>query len=70
MEIQCMFFIRLSLSVSFHYQNKREIKKIVLKKGDRLFPTVRERNGFEIQEKLLNQHFLAIFTGIQSNFVL
>ena len=36
----------------------------------RLFPTVREQNGFEIQEKLLNQHFLDIFKGVQSNFEL
>ena len=36
----------------------------------RLFLTIREQNGFEIQEKLLNQHFLATFMGIQSKFLL
>ena len=36
----------------------------------RLFLTIREQNGFEIQEKLLNQHFLDIFKGLQSNFEL
>ena len=36
----------------------------------RLFLTIREQNGFKIQEKLLNQHFLATFTGIQRIFVL
>ena len=36
----------------------------------RLFLTIREQNGFEIQEKLLNQHFLDTFKGVQSNFEL